>query len=137
MKRNKTMKLALIAALSIAPFGWANAFCHAIQGQWVATYDEVSGGNTIAGVGNAIIDSTTIRYWAAESSLGMNRLYMASGPWTIDQFCNFVWTYTADDGTSGVANGVVVNVNQLNVVFTNTTLGRSGRVIFQRLEFFN
>ena len=79
MKRDKTMKLALIAALSIMPFGWANAICHAIQGQWVATYDEVSGGNTIAGVGNAIVSASIIQYWGAESSLGSNRLFMARG----------------------------------------------------------
>jgi len=137
MKRNKTTQLALIAALSIAPFGWANAVCHAIQGRWVATYDEVSGGNTIAGVGNADVTATTIRYRGVESFLGVNTVFIASGPYSVDPWCNFVWNYTVDDGSSGVANGVVVNVNQINVIFSNITFGRSGRVILQRLEFFN
>jgi hypothetical protein len=137
MKRSKTVKLTLIAALSIAPFGWANAVCHNVIGQWVASYDEVFGGDTIAGVGNAIVSATTIQYWGAESFLGENTLFFASGPYTIDQFCNFVWTYTVDDGTSGEANGVVVNVNQMNVIFSNPDSMRSGRVILQRLEFFN
>ena len=137
MKRNKTMKLALIAALSIAPFGLANAICHAISGQWVASYDEVFGGDTIAGVGNAIVSGNTIQYWGAESFLGENTLFFQSGPYTIDQFCNFVWNYTVDDGSSGVANGIVVNVNQMNVIFSNPVSMRSGRVILQRLVFFN
>ena len=48
MQRNKTLKLTLIAALSIVPFGWANA-CPDVTGEWAFTYDDVYFGDTIAG----------------------------------------------------------------------------------------
>ena len=134
MKRSKTVKLTLIAALSIAPFGWANAVCPNILGQWVATYDEVFGGDTIAGVGNAIISSNDIQYWGAETFLGLNVLFFGSGQYSVDQFCNIVWNFLLDDGSSGAANGVIVNANQMFLIFSNPIAARSGRVILQRLE---
>ncbi len=134
MKRNKTMKLTLIAALSIAPFGWANAVCPNILGQWVATYDEVFGGDTFAGVGNAIISANTIKYYGAETFLGVPVLFVASGRYSVDQYCNVVWDIFVDDGSSGVANGVIVNANQMFLIFSNATSARSGRVLLQRLQ---
>ncbi len=80
MKQNKTIRLAFIAALSIAPFGWANAICHAIQGQWVATYDEVFIGDSVAGVGNLIITTNRIDLYGAESYLGINDAIFCYGP---------------------------------------------------------
>ena len=135
MNRNKTMKLTLIAALSIAPFGWANAqtVCPNILGQWVATYDEVFGGDTIAGVGNAVVRANDIVYFGAETFLGVNDLFRLSGQYRVDQFCNIVWNFLVD-GSPGVANGVIVNANQMFLIFSNATAARSGRVLFQRLQ---
>ena len=136
MKRSKTMKLALIAALSIMPFGWAHAQvtrCPNILGQWVATYDEVFGGDTRAGVGNAIVDANNIVYFGAETFLGVNDLFRLRGQYTVDQFCNIVWTFLVDGGP-GVANGVIVNANLMFLIFSNPTAARSGRVLFQRLQ---
>jgi hypothetical protein len=134
MKQYKTVKLALIIMLSIMPFGWANAVCPNVLGQWVGTYDEVFGGDTIAGVGNSIISTNNIRYWGAETFLGVNVLFFASGRYSVDKFCNFVWNFSVDDGSSGVANGVIVNADQMFLVFSNTTFARSGRVLLQRLQ---
>ena len=134
MKRNKTMKLTLIAALSIAPLGWANAACHNIAGQWVATYDEVLAGDSVAGVGNLIITADRIDYFGAESYQGVNILYFATGQYTVDRFCNIVWNFLLDDGSSGAANGVIVNANQMFLIFSNPIAARGRRVILQRLE---
>jgi hypothetical protein len=136
MKRNKTMKLTLIAALSIAPFGWANANCHNIAGQWVATYDEVLAGDSVAGVGNLIITANRIDYYGAESYLGVNILYFATGHYTVDQYCNIVWDFLVG-GVPGVANGVVVNRNEIVMILSNATFGASARFLLKRLENFN
>ncbi len=135
MKRDKTMKLALIAALSIAPFGWANAACHAISGQWVGTYDEVLVGDSVAGVGNLIITANRIDLYGAESYQGVNILYFATGNYTVDRFCNIVWNFLVA-GVPGVANGVVVNRNEIFMILSNETFGASGRLLLRRLENF-
>ncbi len=136
MKRNKTMKLTLIAALSIAPFGWANAACHNIAGQWVATYDEVLAGDSVAGVGNLIITANRIDYFGAESYQGVNILYFATGNYTVDRFCNIVWNFLVA-GVPGVANGVVVNRNEIFMILSNATFGASARFLLKRLENFS
>ncbi len=63
-------------------------------------------------------------------------LYFATGPYTIDQFCNIVWDFVVD-GVAGQANGVVVNRNQIFMILSSATEGRSGRLLLQRLELFN
>ncbi len=136
MRRNKTMKLTLIAALSIMPFGWVNAACHNIAGQWVATYDEVLAGDSVAGVGNLIITANRIDYFGAESYQGVNILYFATGNYTVDRFCNIVWNFLVS-GVPGVANGVVVNRNEIFMILSNATFGASARFLLKRLENFS
>ena len=135
MNRNKTMKLTLIAALSIAPFGWANASCHAISGQWVGTYDEVLLGDSVAGVGNLIITANRIDFYGASSYQGVNELFFATGPYTVDRFCNIVWNFVVE-GDVGVANGVVVNRDQIFMILSIAAFRNSGRLLLQRLQNF-
>ena len=132
--QHKTLKLTLIAALSIMPLGWVNAACSNILGQWAITYDEVYIGDTNAGVGNAIIDATTISYWGAATYQGNSDTFFLSGPYSVDPWCNVVWNYVAPDGSPGVVNGIIVNVDKMYFIFSNATHGSSGRVIAERLK---
>ncbi len=83
-----------------------------------------------------IITSNRIDLYGAESYLGLNELYFATGPYTIDQYCNIVWNFMVE-GEAGVANGVVVNRNQIFMVLSIAATSSSGRLILRRLEFFN
>ncbi len=134
MQRNKTMKLSLIAALSIMPFGWANAACPDITGQWAATVDEVFQGFTVASIANIDITANTINYWVQESIGGSVFSGFLTGPYTVDQWCSLVWNFTIEGSVAtGVVNGVIVNPDKMFLILNVPANQSSARLIAERL----
>ena len=135
MQRHKTLKLTLIATLSIVPFGWANAACPDITGQWAATADEIFSGFTVAGVASIDITANTISYWSTESLQGDVGTSFSTGSYTVDQWCSVVWNFTIADsgGVTGVANGVIVNPDKMFLIFSVPNFLSSARVIAERV----
>jgi len=134
MQRIKTMKLSLIAALSIMPLGWANAACPDVTGQWVVAYDEVQNGDTLAGVGNLILDATTIQYWGAETTNGFGTGVYLVGQYYVDSYCNVLWEYINPDVDAfGSAAGVIISADKMYLIFATST-GHSGRAVAERLD---
>ena len=141
MQRNKTLKLTLIAALSIMPFGWAHADCHDINGQWAATVDNITDVNgvaqTVAGVANILFTSNTINYWLDQSLLGSRSNDFATGSYSIDQWCGLTAIMTfGSDGSQAFLEGVVVNRDEMTLILSNSAQGTSARVIAKRLIEF-
>ena len=134
MQRTKSLKISLIAALSIMPLGWATAACPDVTGQWVVTYDEVLDGDTLAGVGNMILDATTIQYWGVETMNGLAGGFYVVGQYSVDPYCNVSWEFiNPDDGLFGAASGVIISRDKMYLVFATST-GRSGRAVTERLN---
>ena len=131
---NMTFKLTVIAALTIVPFGWANAQCPDITGQWAATVHQVSQGSTVAGVANIQITEDTVEYWYTHSHFGLGFNDYAHGSYTVDRWCNVTWTMMlAVNGTEAVVTGVIVNSDEMLLTFSWPNGGASANLVARRM----